>query len=947
VSVRAAIRPIRDLGVIVVVVSVLAVATAGSQADASPSGSGALTWNASLPAISSSYGSGDFGRWTVDRFGLPSYRYTLDQQTNPLAHQAELAGGTDAWSQVGNDRVKADAFNQGYTELWSQDRLAQWINQIDVAHSHLGGGFGYLNVDGRVISTLYDDRPPGAATERTFGVGYFDHSVQTSGIEANEVVYAPFGNDPVLLHDVHITNTSARTEAVSWFEYWDVNPYVKSSGQYRGLTVPTWSSTSKTLSVGQLPLDGDTAPLSIFLSQIDGPTTAYTTSQSGFFGAGSVARPEAVAENRLGDTKAGPVPNGAEGTTLFSLQSRLRLAPGQSVTLRYVYGYGQPDAIAPVVAKYRRAQDPFGTSEHQWAASLPKASFGNGRQWLAREFLWDAYLLRSATVDEQLCGEHTVTQGGYYQYEVGENWGTRSWLQYTVPLTYMDPDLARQTIIYSAQFQPQSTLQFPYGSTGLCQAYQLGQSDDFDFWFMWAAANYGLATRDLSFFDTPVRFYGSSSTVSLWEHVKLSFAHQQSLLDPDGEFKALSTGDWSDLLPTYSGMTESDLVVAQCAYVYPELADVAELRGDRAFASELRAAAAKLLATLRAQWTGGGWYARGYAGSQQLGSGVIWLEPQPWAVLAGAPTSAQATTLVANIRRYLDGVGAPAVVHGPDRIGTSLSPARDDPGVKETTSLPGTGEGDNNAVYPGGTWYEPDGWLTWAYATLDGEVPGARSLAFDEYVRSTLATHAAVYPNQWAGTTSVDDTCWSFYSSDPGRCGGVLGITSYEGQNTEQPEWMVMDALDLAGVTPTLSGYRISPHFPFANFSVRFPIIGVSGRGNDLSGYVRPLAGGSLLLQVAVPRRAAGVAAQVDGTTVRPAVSAGWANLQVRAVADQAVDWSVSWQAPPRRVATGRRQGPPARRVGDAARRSRRPSPHRPSGGSGSIQRRAGRGSRS
>jgi hypothetical protein len=106
---------------------------------------------------------------------------------------------------------------------------------------------------------------------------------------------------------------------------------------------------------------------------------------------------------------------------------------------------------------------------------------------------------------------------------------------------------------------------------------------------------------------------------------------------------------------------------------------------------------------------------------------------------------------------------------------------------------------------------------------------------------------------------------------------------------------MVMDALDLAGVTSTLSGYRISPHFPFANFSLRFPIIGVSGRSNGLSGYVRPLAGGKLLLQVAVPHGAASLTAEVDGTTVRPAVSAGLANLWVQAVADHAVDWSVTW----------------------------------------------------
>ena len=162
-----------------------------------------------------------------------------------------------------------------------------------------------------------------------------------------------------------------------------------------------------------------------------------------------------------------------------------------------------------------------------------------------------------------MCGEHTVTQGGYYQYEEGNNWGTRSWLQYAVPLSYMEPDLARQILIYSGQFQPQSTLQFPYGSTSLCSAYQLGTSDDFDFWFMWAAATYGLATRDTGFFGTPVHFYGSSASTSLWQHVKLAFAHQQSLLGPHGEFQSLSIGDWSDGLPAYSGMTESDLVVAQ------------------------------------------------------------------------------------------------------------------------------------------------------------------------------------------------------------------------------------------------------------------------------------------------------------------------------------------------------------------------------------------------
>ena len=128
----------------------------------------------------------------------------------------------------------------------------------------------------------------------------------------------------------------------------------------------------------------------------------------------------------------------------------------------------------------------------------------------------------------------------------------------------------------------------------------------------------------------------------------------------------------------------------------------------------------------------------------------------------------------------------------------------------------------------------------------------------------------------------------------------MLGITSYEGQNTEQPEWMVMGALTLAGVTPTESGYQISPHFPFTDFSVRFPTIGVSGGANRLSGYVRPVASGHLVLQVAVPRGASEVTSQVDGAVVRATVSGGWANLRVSTMPDRAVDWSVNWQPPPK-----------------------------------------------
>ena len=133
-------------------------------------------------------------------------------------------------------------------------------------------------------------------------------------------------------------------------------------------------------------------------------------------------------------------------------------------------------------------------------------------------------------------------------------------------------------------------------------------------------------------------------------------------------------------------MDESILVTAQLAYVYPRLAELAELRGDRRFAAALRGDAAELRAVLRREWTGRGWYSRGYGANGRIGQGAIFGEPQPWALLAGVPDRRQARTLVANVRRFLTGVGAPPQTHGPARIGSSQSPARNDPDVSERTA---------------------------------------------------------------------------------------------------------------------------------------------------------------------------------------------------------------------------------------------------------------------
>ena len=852
-----------------------------------------LSADQSPPQVDSTYGSGSFGSWTVDGAGLPVFRYDLDQQVDPRARQPELSGATSAQHQVGNDHIVAAAFNDGYVQLWSQDRLSQWANLYRPDERHYAGGFGWLAVDGQVLSTLYPDRPAGTSVPREFGVGYFRKSLVAAGVTVEQVVYAPFGDDPLLLDDVTITNDSATAKQVTWFEYWDVGPYDQGGQVRRGVGQPVWDPALATLSVtqsgGRL---ADADPLSLFAATIDGPVEGFETSLDTFFGNGSRAAPAEVVANHLSNTLAPASAAGAPSGTVFVFRSPVFLGPGDHVRLRYAYGIAHPGQIAGLVTSYRAHVNSLATSRQAWLDWLPRADFGPKRRWVARELMWDAYLLRSASVYEEVCGHHTVTQGGYYEYYGGANLGFRSWPHYLLPLAHTAPELAREILRYSISLQPQVGGQFAYGTGALCTLVDLGSSGDLDFWLLLAAVEYGLASRDRAFFDEQLPFYDTHQTASAWTHLKLAYEHQETLRGVHGGYLPGSNGDWSDFSTHYLGMTESTLITAQLAYVYPRLVELAERLGDGAFAATVRARVETILPEMRGQFTTS-WYARGWNERGQIGVGAIFGEPQPWAILAGVPERQQSIRLVRAIRRFLGGFGAPAVVHGPTRIGSSLTPAANDPDVTEH-SIPFDGVGDNNSNYIGGVWFDVNGWLTWALGELDGTVPKARRFAWDEYTRNTLANHATQFPDHWAGTISIDDACWSYYSSAPERCGIPL-FDQYDGQITEQPTWMVMNAIRLGGITPTRDGYRIAPHLPFGRFALRFPQVGIAAGSHRLRGYIRPEETGPLELRVRVPSTARSPRTWAGGRKVSHRRAGRFVVFTLDATAHAPADWAVTW----------------------------------------------------
>src|SRR5947208_141612 len=129
-------------------------------------------------------------------------------------------------------------------------------------------------------------------------------------VDGPDVVYAPFGDDSLLLHDVTIRNTGSKTLSGSYFEYWDVNPAIQGVTQFwRGYNAPSWDAQSKTLSVAQMPDEEDTKPLTIFATALAAPVSAYDTDTNAFFGSGTRAAPAAVAAGKLTNSTAAPSPN--------------------------------------------------------------------------------------------------------------------------------------------------------------------------------------------------------------------------------------------------------------------------------------------------------------------------------------------------------------------------------------------------------------------------------------------------------------------------------------------------------------------------------------------------------------------------------------------------------------------------------------------------------------
>jgi len=925
----------------------------------------------SSPQAPKAYGSGYFGEWTRDQSGLPAYRYTCDQTTDPKAVTPVYKvwrSPTDHTHQVGNDRVVAAASNYGYMQVRQDEGSPKFLNDYSPERSQYGGGIGYLT-DGEVtLSTFY---PGNAKTfDRIFGVGYVQKKVADSKYALDQVIFAPFGDDPLLISQVTIVNRGRSAADLRWVEYWGCQQYQFSYRSFLQATVQ--GAVGKTAELRRKfadrfahrfrVLDGnaglleskqflgrsaedeqawqevprlatqweawltepikppndevtmeDLTPPPTFLISLDAPADGWATNGKGFFGAGGVNQPAGLARGLDGDIAA----SGPESVAL--LERRLHLAPGESRTLYFAYGY-LPEGfeLNSLMQKYQKDTDKlWERSSYYWKADGVRLRV-DSEPWVEREVTWHHYYLRSNLTYDSFFREHILTQGAGYSYIYGTNDAPEDPLQQTLPLVFGYPAMVKEVLRYTLkEVQPDGRI--PYGIVGhgaLMPTRQLNSS--YELWVLLLASEYVLGTRDTAFLDETIPTYPLYGPTPAKETVRNLLARcYHHLVESTGTGEhgliRLLNGDWNDSLAMWHKLlpkhrmgeivpgTESVLNSAMAGYVLEHYARLLSYIGDADSAAEVRRRAEQQRQAVRAQWTGR-WFRRAWLTSEGgwLGEEQMWVEPQSWAIIGGSATQQQLRVLVPAVDELLrrpSPIGAMGVSRGaPIAWGSTHSK------TKDKTAQPLIMGND------GGVWLSLTSILIWALARVDG------NMAWDEWKKNSLACHATAYPEIWYGIWSGPEVYNSVLSIYPGQTyfnEALLGpdaakaANSLEG-NPNGTDFPVMNmhphsdqlygAVKLLGIEFGEDGVNLAPILPLDAYSFDSPLIGVEKSISGYRGHYNPSVAGTWIITLCLSAAEAETLTRLEvNGTVQPLKRTAVGAFQFRGASSpgKPLRWSV------------------------------------------------------
>jgi cellobiose phosphorylase len=858
------------------------------------------------------YGSGYFGSWITDESGLPAYNYTCNQYTDPKAitpTYKEWRLSTDQSHEVGNDRLVGVASNYGYIQIRQDEGSPKFLNDYNPSAKQFGGGFGYLTDGKTVLSTFYNGK--NSQFERVFGIGYYRKKVKNENYGVDQVLYAPFGDDPVIISQVTITNHSKVTSNLRWIEYWGVKSYqfswranvqamltkkadlrfipefrrqlaekfitsvsaipkgLKATSVFNGYSEDEkkqWESLEKIMAgVGKgffgdlviAPIKEisyeDYAPAPTFLVSLNGKPAATGNDAISFFGEGGTELPDGVFESLYSSS-------GSEVPAML-VEEKVSLKPGESKTLYFMYGYlPEGYSIDNLLNRYTsKRKKGFSISSNQWKSDRMRFSVA-GSDWIDREMAWNYYYLRGNLTYDSFFKEHILSQGNVYQYLLGAQIAMRDPLQHALPFILNNPQIVRDQIRYTLKMMKEDG-EIPYGITGFGHNVPLEfRPSDHELWLLWLTSEYVLATKDIDFLYEEIPTYPiytkDNPKKTVIELLKIAYNHY-TVISGTGRHKIqrLSNGDWNDAVvtayvknedkPSVKNEGESVLNAAMTPYVLDLFASLLTFMKDTAIVPEVCLYAGTQRKAVEEQWNGK-WYKRAYLSEKLgwIGDDLLWLEPQPWAIISNITNDDQKEILTEQIDN---------LVRKPCLIGARLmsGPANE---VLNGTKTAGV-------LTNGGVWPSINGTLIWALTKSNP------ALAWDEYKKNSFANHADKYPDVWYGIWSGPDSYNSDLSRYPGQTMfnesilggeetnmiGKINWTDFPVMNMHPHAWQLYSVAKLLGIEFTGNGLCLAPVIPENEYQFYSKLISFKRINNRFEASYQPVREGIYEISIKLP----------------------------------------------------------------------------------------------
>ena len=483
----------------------------------------------------------------------------------------------------------------------------------------------------------------------------------------------------------------------------------------------------------------------------------------------------------------------------------------------------------------------------------------SGEPWVRRETIWNYYYLRSSQTYDDFFAEHILNQNGFYQYGMGFQGAARDPLQHCLPFLFSDPEIVRSVLRYTLK-EVRDDGSVPYGLTGhgVVAPMVADNCSDIPLWLLWAVSEYVLATRDTEFLNEEISTLFSARSgqkATVRNLLARCFHHQINDVGVGMHgITRMLNDDWNDgLLDTWAATAfkecaeqgESVLNSAMSAWVFDQYARMLRFAGDP---TDLEAKATesseKARLAAREQWNGR-WLKRAWLGPTLgwLGETTLWIEPQPWAIVAGILTPAQNRELVTTMNNLLrqGPIGAAQMSEGPDLH-------------KPGAFAPGT-------CVRGAVWPSLNQTLIWALAGVDPQ------MAWDEWKKNSFARHADVYPDVWYGVWSGTDSYNSILSSHPGETVNdpYFHGTDFPVLNLHAHACSLYSITKLLNIEFTEAGLNISPELPIASYRFDSPLIGVAkSPAGHYEGWYAPLRSGNWTVSILLPEKIGSGLSQVE-----------------------------------------------------------------------------------